>query len=201
MSDQPANDETSNGQTQDDQTTTQSAEELAAENARLQSALKAANNESAGRRKRLEELEAAEKQRQEAELSEIDKLNKRLADAEQAKTQATQQAQQTLLRAAFVAEAAKADAQFPEDAFRLADLSGVTVDDSGTVTGVAEAVKAIVENGRLPVKRQRAPSLDAGAGGSQSPADAKATALTEAEIATARKMGVTPEQYAAHKQK
>lgn len=197
MSDHPANVE----MTPATQDTTPDAAALSAENARLSAALKAANNESAGRRKRLEELEAAEQQRKDAELSEIDKLNKRLAEAEQATTQAAQQAQATLIRAAFVAEAARADAQFPEDAFALANRAGVAIDDNGTVTGVAEAVKALVEAGRLPTKRNRAPSLDAGAGGGQSPADAKATALTDAEIAQARKHGLTPEQYAAHKQK
>jgi hypothetical protein len=178
-----------------------SAAELIAENARMRDALKAANSESASRRKKLEEYEKAEQERKDAELSETDRLNKKLAEAEAAKQQALSTANERLIRAAFVAQAALAGAEFPNDAFLLAERAGVTIDDDGNVTGVAEAVKAIVESGRLPLKdKRRAPSLDAGAGGSQSPAGSK-PALTEAELQVARRMGITPEQYAAHKQK
>lgn len=153
-------------------------------------------------KQRLAEFEEAEQKRKEAELSETDKLNKRLADAESAKEQALRTANERLLKAAFVAEAALAGAEHPGDAFLLADKTSVAIDDDGNVTGAAEAVRAIVESGRLPLKdKRRAPSLDGGKGGSGNPADTKATNLTEAELAQARKMRITPEQYAANKQK
>lgn len=204
-------DEMSDGQQQQDTQDKQpSAAELLAELNKAREALSAANRESATRRKKLEEYEkaesaraAAEQAKKEAELSETEKLNRKLAAAEQAREQALQTANQRLLRAAFVAEAAVAGAEFPDDAFRLADTSGVTVDDDGNVSGVKEAVKAIVDSGRLPLKnkRQPPPNLDAGAGNGQKAADARAAQLTEAELEMARKMRITPEQYAASKVK
>lgn len=204
-------DEMSDGQQQQDTQDKQpSAAEMAAELQKTRDALNAANRESASRRKKLEEYEKAEQARaaveqakKEAELSETEKLNRKLAAAEQAREQALQTANQRLLRAAFVAEAAVAGAEFPDDAFRLADTSGVTVDDDGNVSGVKEAVKAIVDSGRLPLKnkRQAPPNLDAGAGNGQRVADQKAAQLTEAELEMARKMRITPEQYAASKVK
>lgn len=197
-------------QQQDTQDKQPSAAELLAELAKVRDALKAANSEAATRRKKLDEYEraeaartAAEQAKRDAELSETEKLNKRLAEAERAKQEALTTANQRLLRAAFVAEAALAGAEFPDDAFRLADQSSVTVDENGDVSGVKEAVKAIVESGRLPLKNKRVapPNLDSGAGSGQKPADVKATQLTEAELEMARKMRITPEQYAANKQR
>lgn len=60
----------------------ESVEELKAQLAKVTTALKDVNKESAARRKRLEELETAEKQREEQKLSEMDKLTKRLQEAE-----------------------------------------------------------------------------------------------------------------------
>lgn len=56
------------------------ANALKAELERVQKALKEANKEAAGRRKRLEELEQAEAKRKELELSEVERLQKQLAD-------------------------------------------------------------------------------------------------------------------------
>jgi hypothetical protein len=57
-----------------------------------------------------------------------------------------------------------------------------------------------VENGRLPLMgKPKAPDLDGGAGSGERAGDSKP--LSEAEKRTAKKMGLTPEQYAAHKKK
>ena len=48
-----------------------------------------------------------------------------------------------------MAEAAKAGAAHPEDVYLLADRSAVDVGDSGEVSGVTEAVKALVDAGRV----------------------------------------------------
>jgi hypothetical protein len=182
--------------TQDPQPDTSAAQ--AAELERMRVALKAANKEAADRRKRLEELEAAEQARKTAEMTELDKAR---AEAEQARkdiAEARAGARTALIRAAFVAEAAKVGATHPDDVHRLADLAGVDVDESGTVTGVAEAVKSLVDAGRVPlVGRQIAPKLDGGAGGGdRSQPQVK---LTADELEIARKMNITPEKFAANK--
>ena len=173
--------------------------ELAAELQRARDALRAANNEAAQRRKKLDEYEKAEQTRKDAELSEMDKLNKRLAEAETARQQALTTANDRLIKAAFVAEAAKHGVEYPEDAFLLADKTNVAVDDSGNVIGVAETVKSLVDGKRLPLRSRAIASLDAGAGSTSN--GQRSTALNEAELAIARRLGIKPEDYAANKRR
>ena len=173
--------------------------ELAAELQRARDALKAANNEAAQRRKKLDEYERAEQTRKDAELSEMDKLNKRLAEAETARQQALTTANDRLIKAAFVAEAAKHGVEYPEDAFLLADKSNVAVDDSGNVIGVAETVKTLVDGKRLPLRNRAVASLDAGAGSTSN--GQRSTALNEAELAIARRLGIKPDDYVANKRR
>lgn len=173
--------------------------ELAAELQRARDALRAANNEAAQRRKKLDEYEKAEQTRKDAELSEMDKLNKRLAEAETARQQALTTANDRLIKAAFVAEAAKHGVEYPEDAFFLADKSNVAVDDSGNVIGVAETVKSLVDGKRLPLRNRAVASLDAGAGSTSN--GQRFTALNEAELAIARRLGIKPDEYAANKRR
>ena len=172
---------------------------MAAELQRARDALRAANNEAAQRRKKLDEYEKAEQTRKDAELSEMDKLNKRLAEAETARQQALTTANDRLIKAAFVAEAAKHGVEYPEDAFLLADKTNVAVDDSGNVIGVAETVKSLVDGKRLPLRSRAIASLDAGAGSTSN--GQRSTALNEAELAIARRLGIKPEDYAANKRR
>ena len=109
---------------------------------------------------------------------------------------ATKQARETTIRSAFVAAAAQANATNPADAYALAMADGATIEvEDGRVSGVDEAVKALVDAGRLPTKRAAAPNLDGGAGSGQRPADVKANNLTDEELRIARGLGITPEQY------
>lgn len=137
---------------------------------------------------------------QEQQKSETEKLAERAAKAERERDEAQQRSQARLIRAAFVAEAAKAGAAHPEDVFALADTTNVKLDDDDNVTGVAEAVQAVIAAGRVPtLQAQRAPSLDAGAGGGKRADEQKRIALTEQELEQARKLRITPEQYAKNK--
>jgi hypothetical protein len=74
----------------------------------------------------------------------------------------------------------------------------VDVDEDGKVTGVAEAVKTLVDAGRVPMSgKTPAPNLDGGAGGGdRSKAQVK---LSQDELEIARKLQITPEKYAANK--
>lgn len=139
-------------------------------------------------KQKLDEIQAEQ-------LSELEKAQKRAAEAEAAKDRALQEANDRLIKAAFIAEAAKAGAAHPEDAFALADLGAVAITDDGAVSGVAEAVKALVEGERLVMTgRPTAPNLDGGAGGGERTGE-KAVRLSQEELEMARKMGLTPEQY------
>ena len=140
-----------------------------------------------------DEVEAAQK-------TETQRLTEAKAKAERERDEALQRAQARLIRAAFIAEAAKAGAAHPEDVLALADTTNVKLDDSDNVVGVAEAVQAVIAAGRVPTTAaQRAPSLDAGAGGGKRADEQKRAALTEQELEQARKLRITPEQYAKNK--
>ena len=143
---------------------------------------------------KLDEIEAKN-------LSELEKANKRAEEAEAIKDRALAEANDRLIRAAFMAEAAKTGAMHPEDAFALADLAGVAITDDGTVTGVPDAVKALVDGGRLVMaSKVPAPGLDGGAGSGKRAAE-KPPSLTAEELEVARKMGLTAEQYAEGKKR
>ena len=161
--------------------------------------LRQENRELKPKAQKLTEYEKADKIRKDAELSEMDKLNKRLAEAETARQQALTTANDRLIKAAFVAEAAKHNIEYPEDAFLLADKTNVAVDESGNVIGVAETVKTLVDGKRLPLRNRAIASLDAGAGSTSN--GQRSTALNEAELATARRLGIKPEDYAANKRR
>jgi len=115
---------------------------------------------------------------------------------QQQRDDALKLAQDRLIRASFVAEAAKANAAHPEDAFSLADLSGVAIDDNGQVSGVSAAVTALIEGNRLVLStRPAAPALDGGAGGGTR--SVSTVKLTDEQVKVARNMGLSPEDYAA----
>ena len=173
-------------------------EELQAENARIAAALTKANKEAERSRLKLSAKEAEELARQQAEMTETDRLKVEL-EAERAKVaQAEERRRQSDIRRVFVDEASKAGAAHPDDVYRLADLAGVDVDENGMVTGVAEAVKTLVDAGRVPLTgKTPAPNLDGGAGGGdRSKAHVK---LTAEELEMARKLRLTPEVYAKNK--
>lgn len=126
-------------------------------------------------------------------LTELEKAQKRADEAEKERDLARQRAQDTAIRAALAMEAAKAGALHPEDAFQLADLSGVTI-NNGNVKGAAEAVAALVAGNRLVLKGRAAPDLDAGAGTGDRTGERKPV-LTPDELEVAGKMGLTAEEY------
>jgi phage I-like protein len=132
---------------------------------------------------------------EETQKTELQKAQDAAARAQAERDSAIKQAQERAIQSAFVAAAAKVGAAHPEDAYALADLTGVEI-ENGKVTGVTEAVQALVEAKRLVLSgRPVAPELDAGAGGGERK---KEKALTAEQLETARKMGVSPEQYAKY---
>ena len=129
------------------------------------------------------------------QMSELEKAQKRAEEAEAAKNRALQEANNRLIRAAFVAAAAKAGAAHPEDVYALADRASVAITEDGTVTGVNEAVQALADGGRLVMSgRAVAPDLDGGTGGGSRASD-KPKPLSEEEAEMARKLRLTHEEY------
>ncbi len=160
-------DERSNGGDQEgqqgdaDKQTKKGADELQAELDSIRAALKKANAEAANRRKKLTEFETAEQKRKDAELTEIEKLQKASEAAEKRAATAEAGLRESLLRAAVHLEAVKLGFHNPEDA-ALADLSGVTVEDGGGVTGADVALKALVKSRPyLIAKNTDNPDIDA----------------------------------------
>jgi len=150
--------------------------------------------------------DAAEKwnEHRQAQMSELEKAQTRIAELEAAQERAREEAAQTLIRSAFLAEAAKLGATHPEDAYLLAELDGIEIDEGGNVQGVTDAVKALAEAGRLVMGKPRAPSLDGGAGsgtrsGDRTSIERAVAQLTPEEMDVARKMNLKPAEYAESK--
>jgi len=109
--------------------------EIATELEKTRAALKAANAESAARRKKLEAFEAF--------TDELDQVKADLAAARAEAETLKTNARAAAIKHAIETAATGLNFQDPADALTLADLSAVQVGDDGTVTGAAEAVKAL----------------------------------------------------------
>lgn len=145
----------------------------------------------------LKALVQAAREREQAEMGELERIkaeNARLAEQAQ---QVEQRARLTALRAEFKAQAALKGAAHPDDALALAGDVAQYLAEDGQPQGVTEAVDRLISSGRLPLARGAAPDLDAGAGSGT--AASKKVTLTETELHMARRMGLTPEQYAKYK--
>jgi hypothetical protein len=99
-----------------------------------------------------ERLKKAEEERKQAEMTELERLQAKLAElekqaaeAEQAKAQTLEAANKRLIKSEFkvLAKELGVRSEALEDAFVLADLSAVEVDEDGNVKGVKEAVEAL----------------------------------------------------------
>jgi len=82
---------------------------------------------------------------EQANASDLEKATKRAETAETKAQAAEERAAAALRRAAVVAEATRAGAVDPDAVFALLTPDSVTVGDDGQVTGVEEAVKALLE--------------------------------------------------------
>ena len=103
---------------------------------------------------------------QESQKTEREKLEETVSRLERERDEAQNATNEVILKSAFSTEASKLGAQFPEDAHRFLDLSEFKV-EGGKVEGVEDAVKALVESGRLPIKSEKTktPDINAGTGG------------------------------------
>ena len=114
---------------------------------------KAQKKELADALKKVKALEAAEKKRSEAELSELELAQAKVVELEQAKADAESQAQakalevnEKLIKAEVRLVAGTMGFVSPGDAYQLAELADVSVDDEGEVKGVEKALKALAKD-------------------------------------------------------
>jgi hypothetical protein len=108
---------------------------------------------------RLAELEAANQ-------SDIEKAQKRIADLERQASDASARAQENLLRAHVVSEAAKRNVVDPDAAFALLDRSVVEYGEDGSPTNIAQAMEQLLEARQYlvgPVGGQSRGNADQGA--------------------------------------
>lgn len=154
---------------------------------------------------KLKEAAGQWEEHRKAQMSELEKAQARITELEAVSAEAQERAVQTLIRSAFLAEAAKLGAAHPEDAYLLAELDKVEIDEAGNVQGVVEVVAALAEAGRLVMAgKAKAPNLDGGAGSGTRSSDRgsieRAVAeLSPDELHMASKMRLTPEEYAESK--
>jgi hypothetical protein len=96
---------------------------------------------------KLSQFEKAEQDRKKAEMNEIDRLKLEKEEAEKTAIDNLSKANARLIKSEFklVAKELGIRADALEDAFKLADLSSVQVDDDGAVEGVKGVVDALIQ--------------------------------------------------------
>jgi hypothetical protein len=101
----------------------------------------------------LEELRKVDEERKRAEMSEIERYKSDLEKAlnerqtfEQELEKLRESVRQERIKNAFITAATSANIAYIDDAFRLADLSAVTIDEDGNVVGIEDAIKTLVEH-------------------------------------------------------
>jgi hypothetical protein len=107
---------------------------------------------------RLDEIEAANK-------TELEKAAERAAQAEAKATAAEDRARKALLRSAVTSAAVTAGAVDPDAVLALLDKTSLTVADDGTVSGLDDAVKALLEAKPYLVGKAVTPPPGGGDGG------------------------------------
>ena len=130
-----------------------SLEQAQAELEKVRKALKDTNAESAGRRKRLEELEAAEQARQLANLSETEKqahaaeaLKQQAADLQKTIEVMQREHQEERVKYEVMLHASGLGIVSPEAAVKLMDWNEIEYDDSGKPKNVDAALKSLLKS-------------------------------------------------------
>ncbi|WP_353854803.1 Clp protease ClpB [Bacillus sp. Bos-x628] len=102
-------------------------------------------------KERVEAFEKAEQEKADAELTELDRLKKELeakSETEQSLAKQIEElkkaSDQEKITNEFIKKATSANIAYIDDALRLADLSGVSIED-GKVVGVDDVVKSLAE--------------------------------------------------------
>jgi len=165
--------ETPEGEEQEEEQEREEGEdegEVRVELERVRVALKKANAEAAKRRKELERFQQEEKKRQDAELSDLEKAQKLSEEWKSKFDELSADLDGMRMRQAFYDATAAAKVVFVndaawQDAYDLSDLSGVEVDEDGSVSGMDEVIKALQKSRPHLFGTAGAPDINAGEGG------------------------------------
>lgn len=142
----------------------------------------------------LADLQAKLQEFEDAKKSDLEKAQAQVKKLEREASDASKRAQESALRAAVVAEAARKNVIDPDAAFALLDRATLELDDAGSPTNIADAMDALLTAKPYLVQQAgRTPSADLGARGKnpgteQLPREALTT-MSPGEIVQAQKAG------------
>lgn len=142
---------------------------------------------------KLKERAATADKLESAQLSEKDRLSKQLAEAQRKAADTELRVAETAINAEIRLTASRMGLIDPDAAAALVARTGISYAED-RVTGVDEALTALVASKPWLKAVAKAPNLNAGEG-HPSPAPVK---LTPEQLAVAAKLGVKPENYAKH---
>ena len=132
------------------------------------------------------------RQAAEAEKTEMEKAQARITELEAQAVEAQAQAQARLIQAEVAVSAATLGFRNPADAYALADLAEVVVED-GKVAGIKAALEAVLKNRPyLKAEPTNAPDIDATRAGSTTPGTAPGV-TDEDVIEFAARFGIDPQ--------
>ncbi len=129
----------------------------------------------------VEEHDKSEKARRDAELSETEKLKNQIAEKDTT-LQALQNDLKTWrIRQAIEREATVLNFQNPEDAYLLADMTGVEISEDGKVTGAKEAIEKLAKARTYLLKTEKPipPGLNARNGNQTQDGEARQKELAQ----------------------
>lgn len=112
----------------------------------LKAELDEARRQAAKYRTELREVQERLSRYEQEKLTEQEKLAKRAEQAEKAAQELQARLRETAIRAEVMAVAQRLNVRDPDAAYKLLDISALSVDDStGQVSGVEDAVKALLK--------------------------------------------------------
>lgn len=157
---------------------------------------------------KLTEYEKKIEEKRLADLSEKEKAEELTKKAEEEKQTLAQQLetlqkqiQQEKITNEFIKLATKYNIEYIDDALKLADLSGVKVGEEGTVEGVEDVIKSLVENKPYLVKQTKEPKQIGGASQGKPNEDKTSEQLLKEAAEKARKTGRLEDRVAFAKLK
>ena len=130
---------------------------------------------------------------EQAQLTENERLQARAEEAERRANQADTQVSDALISSEVKVRAAQMGIVDPDAAFVLIDRSGIQYDASNGVTGVEDALTALIESKPWLRSNNRTPNINPENGQA-----VPSVRLTEEQRAVARSFGMSDEQYAKH---